>query len=522
MTISIIFLALPLFAPVYPSLGDPDEYTYYGVVPSKIYRYFLNDWDATPTNWEDLDSGWTIGLSNTAYLQGAVGLNGTLVATKSLLAIVAAEDDTNVEVYDLALGSLLSEGQVSSMGKHFVFLPNSTHFKVVSDKLVSVLLLNYQESPPAVVSEGPLPHGFYTSTDGLYVGTEFVFMASQSPTEQDHVILALENAEVTVTRDDGTANTYSLEANSYRELMLRSFRVYRIESTGNIMVQSGQITGKGAEDTTCFLVPSAEGGFVGQFFVTRSFKSQEWGWDPLRDYGFRITALEDTEVKVYDLQTKEEMMTLDVKGGSGVAFHPEAIAIAVQSDKPVTLSHIHNDSIEHGPTGAGGRFEGYGNGVMFMGIQPDEDTMVHLPTEAYVEAYFFASEETQITIDGFTHTIQADSGLLYTMPGTHRVRSDNNVILQVNLWPREPEFQGLWYRGAAIPCIETVGNNPEVTLTPIGGGFPMMYVMIGAGAAAVAVIAGLLVMKRRGGKPSYNGWLVNQYALLSDENMNSK
>lgn len=120
MTISIIFLALPLFAPVYPSLGDPDEYTYYGVVPSKIYRYFLNDWDATPTNWEDLDSGWTIGLSNTAYLQGAVGLNGTLVATKSLLAIVAAEDDTNVEVYDLALGSLLSEGQVSSMGKHFV------------------------------------------------------------------------------------------------------------------------------------------------------------------------------------------------------------------------------------------------------------------------------------------------------------------------------------------------------------------------------------------------------------------
>ena len=43
--------------------------------------------------------------------------------------------------------------------------------------------------------------------------------------------------------------------------------------------------------------------------------------------------------------------------------------------------------------------------------------------------------------------------------------------------------------------------NPDVTLIPLGEGFPMMYVMIGAAAAVVAGIAGFLVMKRRGGKP---------------------
>jgi ABC-type branched-subunit amino acid transport system permease subunit len=74
--------------------------------------------------------------------------------------------------------------------------------------------------------------------------------------------------------------------------------------------------------------------------------------------------------------------------------------------------------------------------------------------------------------------------------------------MQINFWPNEPENQGLWYYGATIPCIETVNVNPTVKLTPLEGGFPVMYVIIGAGAAAVAVIVALLVLRRRGSKPS--------------------
>jgi hypothetical protein len=177
----------------------------------------------------------------------------------------------------------------------------------------------------------------------------------------------------------------------------------------------------------------------------------------------------------------------------------------VQSDKPITLSLIHNGSIEMTLPLAGnkgGEFSGYGNGVMFIGIQPNQNTMIYLPTEARIEAYFFTSEETQLTIDGSTQTIRAGSPTLYTTPGSHTVQSNKNVIMQINFWPNEPENQGLWYYGTAIPCIETVDDNPTVKLIPLEGGFPIMYVIIGAGAAAVAVIVGLLVIRKRGSKAS--------------------
>jgi hypothetical protein len=500
IAIFIFSLTLPLYTSVNLSVGAIDEnYTYYGIVPSKIYRYYLK-------NWDDRNSGWIIG--NTSIRIGAPFLNGTAVAIKSMIAIVAAENNTNVEVRDLSDNSLLSSAHLSSMEKHLVLLDNGTTFKVVSDKQVSVLLLNYQQIPPTNVLEGPTPYTFYTSSDGLYVGKEFVLMASEG-TGADYTILAIEKSTVTVTKDDGDIQQYSLDANSYKKnnLMLSPFRVYKIESTGNIMVQSGAIDANGGGGyTACFPVPSAQGGFVGTFFLTKSLTAEGGqGWDSRRDYGYRIEAVEDAKVKVFDLETKQVLNDITVKGGSGTAVGPSANAIAVQSDKPITLSLIHNGSIEMTrplTAGVGGTLSGYGNGVMFISIQPNKNTMIYLPVDAYVETHFFAKEETQLTIDDVIQTIHADSDFLYTQPGIHKVQSNKNVVLQIDFWPNEPDYQGLWYTGATIPSIETVNVNPTVTITPLGEGLPMMYVIIGAGAAAVAVIVGLLVMRRRSGKPS--------------------
>jgi hypothetical protein len=507
-----ICLVIPPFASVDLSLGQ-DEYTYYGVVPSDIWRYFLADWNATLNAWMNRDAGWVEGIEIQPYYVGSVGINGKLVATKAMLAIAASEDNTNVKVYDLRLGTVLDQGILNSMEKRLVLLANGTQFKVVSDKIVSVELLNYQIMPSASVTEGPIPHTFYTDVNGLYVGKEFILMASEQPGVTSggtsavvggfYTIFALEPSTVTVTRDDNTEHTYTLGANEYDFLLLTPFRVYKFESTGSIMIQSGTISNKGnAADTACFAVPSAQGGFVGTTFYTRSLKSQEWGWDPLRDYGYRIMALEDAHVSVYDLETQQVLMEVTVSGGSGTTIQPVAEAIAVQSDRPITLTQFYNGSIERGSTGGGWQYAGYVNGMMFITIQPNEDTMVQLPTEAYVKAYFFTSEETQLTLDTLPLTIHANTPYEYTMPGTHVIRADHNVILQINFWPNEPENQGLWFRGTAIPCIETVNLNPDVTLTPLGGGFPMMYIMIGAAVAAVVVIAGFLVMRRRGAKPS--------------------
>jgi len=485
----MICLTLP--SSFHPSLGSPDEYTYYGVVPSKIFLYLLNDAN-------NFTSGWVMGTNSSRT--GSPGLYGKTAATKSLLVIVAVENDTNVRVYDLTLNRLVSEDNINGMEKDFVLLANSTVFKVVSDKQVSVLLLNYQVMPVATVTEGPLPYAFYTDVNGLYVGTEFVLMASEQIMLSDnkfYTILALEKSKVTVTRDDGQQNEYSLDANSYTTLMLETFRVYRIESTSKIMVQSGTTfadIGGGLTPQryrSSYPVPCATGGFVGKFFLTKA----AGGWDADRDYGFRISASEDTKVKVFDLRTKQVVKELSVIGGTGIGFQPLADAMGVQSDKPITLFYINNGSL------GTSRLAQYGVGVMFMGIQPNQNTPIYLPTKAYVEVYFFANEETELMIDGSSQTIQPDQPKLFTLVGTHMVQADHNVILQVNFWPNEPEYQGLWFSGAAIPSIETVANNPTVSLTPLGEGFPMIYAIAGAGAAVVVIVV-VLVMRRRGGIPS--------------------
>ena len=487
MIFLLLCSSLALYSPVSLSVGAPEEeYTYYGVVPSKIYRYILIDGD-------DRDSGWQLEPFD-------AGIN-TTVATSTLLTVVAARDDTNVRVYDLIADELVSEGQLSDMEKHFVTLANGTIFKVVSDKPASVLLLNWYGPPATAVAAGPLPYTFYTSVDGSYVGREFVFMTSQSTIDQDYAILALETADVTVTREDGDQRQYSLDANSHTFLMLRSFQAYRIESTGNIMVQSGQILERGDDPIICYSVPCAEGGFVGKAFYARSTDA----WDILRDYGYRVSSLVDAEVTVYSLVTKEVIRELSVDAGGGIGFMPEADAIAVLSDEPITFSMIHNGSIEQMAPfagGTGGIYSGYGIGTAFVAIRPDENTPVFLPVDSYVEAYIFASEDTQVTIDGFARTVEADSYILFTQPGTHVIRSDKDLVVQVNHWPLEPENQGLRFSGIAVPCIQTVNFVPDVTLTPLGESFPMTYVIVGAAVAAIAAVAGFLVVRGRAKKPS--------------------
>ncbi|MEM2129870.1 MAG: hypothetical protein QXZ70_04650 [Candidatus Bathyarchaeia archaeon] len=483
--IFLIYLILAIFPCVYSNFGNP-EYTYYGVVPSKIFRYVLIDAN-------NLTSGWRIGFDNTTLMTGSPGYNDMLIATKSLLVIVAAENDTNVEVYNLTTGDLILKSHINSLEKKFVLLTNGTFFKVVSDKHVSVLLLNYQYFPPDDVSEGPTPQTFYTSTDGLYVGKEFVFMASEYQAGSFYRILALEKSTVTVTREDGEKSTISLEANAFKSIMLLPFKVYKIESTGNIMIQSGIIAGTGGDSCPCNLVPSAEGGFMGRFFYVISSKS----WGSSKEYGYRIMTIEDTHVKVYDLETKQLINEFSISGGNGVGFHPLANAICVQSDKPITLSYINNGSL--GRIGGPGNYGGYANGIMFMGIQPYQDTPIFLPTDAFVEAYFFAKEETQLIIDSDYLTIEPNSVFVYTAIGPHIVWSDKDVILQINFWPFEPQFQGLWFTGAAIPCIETVNVKPNVTLTPIVESFPMIYIYIGVGVVAIAIIIGLLLIRRHSG-----------------------
>jgi hypothetical protein len=374
------------------------------------------------------------------------------------------------------------------METHFVSLPNGSVYKIVSDHLVSALVLGKGGEIYLNDTIGTIPATFYTSTDGNYIGKEFVLLAYQtaqktsfSAAGETYRILALENSEITVTRDDGNQKSYALQANMYVDLMLITFSAYRIESTGNIMIQSGDPLSRRS-----FFVPSVQGGFLGTVFYTRSSES----WDSTEDYGFRIFALEGATVTIWDLSTSSKIEELEVNAGGGVTVKPKAPHIMLQSDRPIAVSYVHNGSLESN------RDWGYGAGVTYFSVKANEEAMFFLPTNSSVEAYMFANEETTVTLDSWPRTIRADSYYLLTMPGLHTISSNKDILVQVIHWPLNPPQQGIENFGVAIPCIQTVNTLPSVTLTPLGEAFPTLYIIIGAG-AAVAVLVGILIIKKR-------------------------
>ncbi len=446
------------------------EYTYYGYVPAKMWKYILTDDN-------DLYSGWRFDADS--------------VSSAGLVVVVGIKDGTHVAVYSLENGSLVSEATIDSMEKHYTVFRNGSFFKVVTDQLACVLLLDYGSIPFGNESNMPTPKTFYQSTSGTYAGKKYILIATAGDfINAQYTIFALEDAEVTVTREDSQKWEYTLKANSWKTLMLLPpLAAFKIESTGNIMIQSGSLPDAWGEPQT-FFVPSVEGGFVGKTFYSWSTTS----WDATESYGFRVSVAEDTTVTVWNLETKEKILTANVKANSGLGFKPKAPAIVVQSDRPITLAYLHNGSLVN--INGRGVYSAYGSGVSYFGIKPNEETSIYLPIDSFVEAYIFANEETEIIVDSEVYTIRADSYHLITQPGTHLIHSDKNVVVEVLNWPSTPEYQGLQYDGVQIPSIQTVDTVSNAEFTPLEGGFPIMYVLIGATAIAATIMAFLFAKNR--------------------------
>jgi hypothetical protein len=455
-----------------------EKYDYFGYVPAKMYQYNL-------TVGDDPNSGWRLDTNST-------GTSG--ITTAGLVAVVGIVDGTHVEVYSVDNGSLVSEATIGSMQKFYAVFRNGTFFRVETDKLANVYLLNYGSVPAGNATSGPLPDSFYQSTSGTYVGKEFVLLGSGSGYTIGYAIFALENAEVTVTRNDSIQQQYKIPVNTWKEILWQPFFTYKIVSTGYIMIQSGRpvdIWG----DARSFFLPSAEGGFVGNTFYSWSQPS----WDPTETYGFRASATQDAKITVLNLETKQQILTANIQAGSGVSFKPSANAIVVQSDKPITLQYLHNGSIANSQ-GHNGTFDAYGSGVAYLGVKPDEDTPFYLPDDSTNEAYIFASENTDITLDDNEWTIQANTYFSLSIPGTHIIRANKNAVVETLNWPGTPPYQGLVYDGVQIPSVQTVNVVVDVTLTPLGEAIPIMYIIIGAAATVISVIVVFIFMRGRGKK----------------------
>lgn len=227
---------------------------------------------------------------------------------------------------------------------------------------------------------------------------------------------------------------------------------------------------------------------VGRVFYTKSTTD----WDSTEDYGFRISAIQDSEVTIWDLDAKGKIGDYTVKGGEGICVQPKAEAVLMQSTEPVTVEWLANGSTTRRTAG-----DAYGGGIAYIGVKPNEDTLILLPTNSTNEAYIFAYEHTTVTIDDNTVPIDAGSYYLLTIPGKHKIVSDQNIVIEIISWPLYPSFQGLNFGGVELPCIQLVNVVPNVTLTPMEETSLTTYIIIGVAIAALAVGLGYFFIKRR-------------------------
>jgi len=465
---SFAFLLLTLMLLKASYVQCSSEYTYYGYVPSRIWR-------AEPV------LGWLSGVPVGEDWE----IDPLTVTDFALLSVVACQDDTEVKVYSLPDKELVRVATLDEMGKLFTKLPNGTFFKVEASKILSVTLISGkiggQDLDPGL-DFSHVPNSFYTSVDGGFVGKEFIFIASQGPSGLQYRIVALEECEVKVEDEEGnTVQTFRLTANEFEELILGAFEAYRVTSTGKVMVHT----------TSLGFIPTVDGGYIGKHFF--SICQVEWWPSRARSpNSFQISASQETKVTIYDVELRKFLEQLTVPSGENVTMKSVAKEIFIEADRPVTMMYVNNDGTY-----------GYGAGLSFMGLGADQRALVYVPTDpTRQESYIFTCEETVVTIDSAPTKLSADS-IFPLSAGLHEIATDKNILIQSTYWAAHTPIQGIQSFAAVIPAVEMVNTKEEIQLKPMTSeeSDPSDYLLYIAVAVAAAAAVGVGYSLRAKGKP---------------------
>jgi len=440
------------------------SYEYYGYVPARI---------------------WGLrSLPGSIWFQYEINPNSIL--DRSLLVFIGNHDQTEVSVYVLPNRSLLESFTVNKLEKMTIRLPNGTFFKAVSDKPVTLILMAGKNME---VGDN-WAQTFFTSVEGGYVGREFVFMALQAsrmPYVQGFAlrVFALEDSQIKVVDANGTtAADFQLEANEYRQLTFAPLAVYRLTSTGNLMLQLW--TGGS------LFYPAVEGGFVGRLFYGAALVTELWGSLPPPP-AYVLTGLEDARARIIDLEFRREFNTTAVAVGVNNSMWIEASHMVVESDKPITLMY-------------------QSGGLTYAGVKPGQTMELYVPTGkdalSMGEAYVFAEEGTTVTVDDMRIKVSADE-MVPIQPGVHRIAADRNVVIQIVHWGAyirsynariEAPYNGIAEFASCVPSLQAMSLTYEgMQLKPVLGGE-----MAWAYALAIVVPLALIVawqLRKRGRTP---------------------
>jgi len=448
------------------SVRAEQGYTYYGYVPSEIW-------------WLEEIPGAQ------GYERYRVAPNST--RTQAYLSVIGNTADTSVAVYALPGRELITEFKVNRLENVRVKLSNGTFFKVVADRPVTVILMGgWAEDAQDFTMT------FFTATDGGYVGKEFIFQAllgnTMPNTGPPYQVHSLEDGHIVVYDvNESEALEFDLKANEMRQLALRPAALYRLVSTGYVLLQSF-VVGWGWDPYATVFYPAVQGGFLGRLFYGAGFRPELVG-SPFIPGEYYLTSTEDAEVSIVDLANKRKYGDLPLTRGEPRHMEIKVDHMALESDEEILLMHR-------------------ASGLAYAGLKAGQTAYVYVPTEINFTgyAYLFASKPTTVTIDDTPMRLTGDD-YAPLQGGLHRISASDNVVFQVVNWAREstieytyigipPKILRLSSFAACIPSVEAMSITHEdlKPKPPLGEETPWPY--IAAGAAVVAVVVAALFLRR--------------------------
>jgi len=444
--------------------GADDAQIYYGFVPPGIFWYKLGQ------------KGW--------FNPEEATLVNETITREAFLAVAGNHDSTSVKLYELPSGRLLADTRLDKLGKAVFALPNGSFFKLVSSAPVTAVLMGGVGVERGLFGQPRHVEGtstFYADVDGRYAGKEFIFIPVHAKSlgfysDLPVRVLALEDSEVTVSDANGsTVASFRLLANEERGLALISTAVYRLVSTGRVMVQ-------GFAAPRSLYYPAVEGGFVGKIFYGIISSAGTTVYQFLQA-SLIVTAVEDSKITLYDAKYGKKTLDTNVQAGQILeidAGSPDLKTnqMVLRSDRPVMVmlqTRTGGKSGETWPYSAGG--------IGLAGLKAGQTADVNVPKGW---TYAFAAQETVLSVDDVTVRLPAD-GYFPIPTGTHKVSADANIILEsIDL----EEKEGLPTFATSLPSAQSLAlTNENLRLKPVvSEELPWTYIGVGVLVAAVVAV----------------------------------
>ncbi|MCX8171388.1 MAG: hypothetical protein N3E47_05395 [Candidatus Bathyarchaeota archaeon] len=436
-TLSLLLLTI-LLTVILPPVYAEEEHVYYGYVPVGTDAGDPNMYPQR-RNIEELING--------------VIYNYTPPEGTAILDIIATEDNTYVEVWDILAKERIGSATLNALEKYTLFVKFGTFFKVVANKRVSVLqsggYLEYEVCGDTT---------FYPADDFGFIGKRFTFTPTSFPNAyityrygSNFICAALEDTEVILYDSTGEeVMRFSLrqgESLAYNRGRLINRRdkgspthgggssiIFRAVSTGLISVRS-------ATQRSFLAVPAVTGGWVGKLFFTPILLAVD---EPGAEQVLIIVPIEPGTVSIYDGKMNllaEKSFTQDDINNKVFWFYsfgkPSQTAAIIKSTCKITVlegstyipPEIEERTIEP---------EDLGSNIAYMGARANEETRFYTPSTAII----FAPEDLTITVNGETKSLKKDDFIILDR-GVHSIKASHEVIIQINC-PGNPLTIQIW------------------------------------------------------------------------------